>query len=432
MKNIYASLAVVVMFVSPVHSQQSVLLEKYRQMALEYNHDLKAAEKNITASMELEKSARADQKPKLSGEASFQHTGNPYALTLNLPVFDDPMKFEGRHLRYGASVSLLQPVYTGGRILESIKLAQHQQSLASYQADLFRSAVCYQTDIQYWNTVARYELVEVTTEFRNAIASLVNTIKERVEAGLLDPQDLLMAEVKLNEAEYQLLQAQNMFETGRMALNSLIGIDLNYPTEIDSNIPKVSFPKELLFSEANDRPEVNIAQEQIRISERSLKLSDSKYKPQLYVGVDGTYSSPGYDFRSDLDPNYIVYAKLSVSIFEWGKRKSEKRMSSMKTGMATDNLRKVEDNVNLEIETARTSLNQAMERVGLSESSLEKAYENERKAVERYTEGEISIIEVIDAQVYRQTSQLNYVQAKASAQANFSDLIKAKNRYDSQ
>ena len=34
-------------------AQQSPLLEKYRTMALDYNHDLKAAEKNIAASMEL-------------------------------------------------------------------------------------------------------------------------------------------------------------------------------------------------------------------------------------------------------------------------------------------------------------------------------------------------------------------------------------------
>ena len=32
-------------------AQQSPLLEKYRTMALDYNHDLKAAEKNIAASV---------------------------------------------------------------------------------------------------------------------------------------------------------------------------------------------------------------------------------------------------------------------------------------------------------------------------------------------------------------------------------------------
>ena len=46
-----------------VFAQTDSLLKKYRNMALEYNHDLKAAEKNIRASIELEKNARADQLP---------------------------------------------------------------------------------------------------------------------------------------------------------------------------------------------------------------------------------------------------------------------------------------------------------------------------------------------------------------------------------
>ena len=63
--------------------QQSALLEKYRSLAVDYSHDLKAAEKNLAASIELEKSARADLKPKLSGDASFQYTGNPLELNLS-------------------------------------------------------------------------------------------------------------------------------------------------------------------------------------------------------------------------------------------------------------------------------------------------------------------------------------------------------------
>ena len=396
-----------------VSSQQSSLLEKYRSMAVSYNHDLKAADKNISASIELERSARADLKPKLSGSADFQYTGNPLQLTLNLPSMDKPMTFEGRDLKYGASLTLLQPVYTGGRILETIRLAKHQQSLATHQEELFRSAVCYQTDIQYWNS----------------IASLAQTIRERVEVGLVDPQDQLMAEVKLNEADYQLLQAKSNFETGRMALNSLIGMELHTATEIDTVIPPVVIPGEIRQSDATDRPELKIAYDQIRIAETSLKLSDSKYKPQLYIGVDGSYSSPGYDFRGDLDPNYVVYAKLSVPLFEWGKRKDEKRAFSYRIGMAKDNLNQVSDHVTLEVQTARVSLSQALERVGLTGSSLEKARENEQKALERYTEGKVSVVEVIEAQTYRQTSQLNYVQAKVSAQGYYSELIKALNKY---
>lgn len=81
-------------------AQQSPLLEKYRTMALDYNHDLKAAEKNIAASMEVEKSARADLKPKLSGTANFQYTENPLELTLDVPSLGLSRTVEGKQLNY--------------------------------------------------------------------------------------------------------------------------------------------------------------------------------------------------------------------------------------------------------------------------------------------------------------------------------------------
>ena len=430
-KGIFSLLFCTFVYLSlPVLAQQSTLLEKYRTMALDYNHDLKAAEKNIAASMEVEKSARADLKPKLSGAASFQYTGNPMELTLDIPSIGLSKTVEGKNLNYGGSLSILQPVYTGGRVLESIRMAQHQQALVGNQAKALNDAVCYQTDIQYWSAVARQEIVDVAEDFRNSIAALVKTIKERVEVGLVDPQDLLMAEVKLNEAEYQLLQAQSNFETGRMALNSMIGVRLEQPTELDAQIPIVVVSDSLWLSTGMGRPEIQMAYDKIRIAESTKKLNDSQFKPQFYVGVEGSYSSPGYNFKKDLDPNYAVYAKVSVPIFEWGKRRSEKRVSSFRIGMAEDNLNKVVDRVELEVSVARKALSQAIERVRLSESSLAKAEENEAKAVERYNEGKVSVVEVIDAQTYRQTSQVNYVQAKAAAQGHYSELIKALHSYD--
>lgn len=413
--------------------QQSELLERYRSMALAYNHDLKAAQKNILSSIEIEKMARADRKPKLSAGANFQYIGNPTQLTMDLPALGAPLTFQGQNLNYGASVSLLQPVYTGGRLVESIRMAEHQKSLSYAASEMIRSGVCFQTDIQYWSTVGRYEMVGIATDFRNSIASLVETIRERVDAGLSDPQDLLMAEVKLNEADYQLIQARSAFETGRMALNSIIGMKLDGETALDSTVAYV-LPSDSIMVTANGdaRAELRMAGERIKIAESSLKLNDSKYRPQFYVGAEGNYSSPGYNFRADLNPNYAVYAKLSVPIFEWGKRRSEQRASKEQLGVATDNFQKVEDNVNLEVQTARVALTQAIRRVNLAGSSLVKARQNEQKALERYNEGKVSILEVIDAQIYRQTSQINHTTSKVAAQGHYSELLKALNGYDYQ
>lgn len=410
-------------------AQQNPLLEKYRSMAVEYSHDLKAADKNIAASIELEKAAQKDLYPKLSGNANFQFTGNPLELTLELPSMGNPVTFEGKDLKYGASVSLLQPVYTGGRLLETIRMAKYRHNVSGFQEEYIRSGIYLQTDMQYWNTVARTEIVRISDDYRNSVASLTQTIRERVDAGLTDRQDLLMMEVKLNEAEYQLLQAKKNLENGLMALNSLIGVELGAPTEVEDSVSMVVVNDVSLWSDGGGRPELKIATEQIRMAESEKKLVLSKYRPQFYVGVDGSYSSPGYNFRTDMDPNYAVYAKVSVPLFEWGKRKNEKRASSFKVDMATDNLNKVTDGVNLEIRTARNSLRQAMEQAELTRNSLDKARENETMALERYDEGKSSITEVIDAQTYRQIAQMNHVQAKVSAQNYYSELLKALNKY---
>lgn len=428
MKTIYI-LCILSLCALSASSQQSAMLEKYRSMAVEYSHDLKAAEKNLSASIELEKAARANLKPKLSGDANFQYTGNPLELSLHLPGMDKTFEIQGRDTKYGASITLMQPIYTGGRLLENIRMAQHQHSLAAHQKEQLLSDVCFQTDIQYWNTVARQEIVSIVTDYRNSIASLAETIRERVEVSLVNPQDLLMAEVKLNDAEFQLLQVRKEFETGIMAFNSLIGLPLEKATPTDSIVPPVNLSDSVQLSLTHLRPEIKMAHDRIQMAKSSMKLNDSKYKPQLYVGVDGSYSSPGYDLRTDLDPNYAVYAKVSVPLFEWGKRRNEKRASHQKVGIAQDKLNEIQDKVNLEIQTARLSLSQAMEQVKLSQQSLEKAHENERQAMERYNEGEISIVEVIEAQTYRQSAEINHVQAKMAAQGQYSALIKALNLY---
>lgn len=411
-------------------AQQNPLLAKYRSMAVEYSHDLKAADRNIAASIELEKAAQKDLYPKLSGQADFQYTGNPLQLTLDLPSMDNPMSFEGKDMKYGASVSLLQPIYTGGRLLETIRMAKYRHNVSAMQEEYIRSGIYLQTDMQYWNTVARTEIVRISDDYRNSVASLTQTIRERVEAGLTDRQDLLMMEVKLNEAEFQLQQARKNLKNGLMALNSLIGVELHTPTEVDDSVSMVVIDNASIWSDNGTiRPELRIAMEQIKMAESEKQLVLSKYRPQLFVGIDGSYSSPGYNFHKDMDPNYAVYAKVSVPIFEWGKRQNEKRASSFKIDMATDNLNKVTDGINLEIETARNSLRQALEQVELTSSSLHKARENETMALERYDEGKTSVIEVIDAQTYRQVAQMNHVQAKVSAQNYYSNLLKALNRY---
>lgn len=52
----------------------------------------------------------------------------------------------------------------------------------------------------------------------------------------------------------------------------------------------------------------------------------------------------------------------------------------------------------------------------LTESSLAKAATSEQLAMDKYKEGTISIVEVLNAQMYHQEAELNHIRSKLRAQ----------------
>ena len=262
-------------------------------------------------------------------------------------------------------------------------------------------------------------MVGVAAEYKKAVSRLVTVVKHRVEVEYIDKNDLLMAEVKLNEADYQWLQAINQAEVTNLALYSFAGLETNEDLSTDSIVVALKqgvteIPD--VMAALEQRPEMQIARSHVGIQESTGKIANAQYLPKISVGINGSYSSPGYDFTSDLDPNYAVYAKVSIPLYEWGKRKNTRHASRYQIQTAQENQQKIEDQVRLEIETAYYTFTQSIDQVRLTESSLQKAAESERMAMDKYREGRISIVEVINAQLYHQQAKVNYIQSKLNAQ----------------
>lgn len=410
------------------HAQQSAFLQQYRVRVKEYNQDIRSADYAIAMRLENEKSARADFLPSLSGGANFNYTGHPLELSVAVPSLNEPLSFQGRDTKYGASLSLLQPVYSGGSLKAGYNKAVKESELSRYEKERVANDIVYNADVYYWNKVACDERVRVAEAFKASVSTLVEVVRHRVSEGYTDRNDLLMAEVKLNDAEYRLAQARNDAEVARLSMNSFSGVpfDQVQPTDSVVLLPMQEYDYALTVDAAMmGRPELQIASGQVEIQKSVAKLANAQYLPKFAVGIDGSYASPGYDFTSDLDPNYVVYAKLSVPIFEWGKRKNTRKAGRYGVSMAIENQSKQTDKVRLEVETAFYTYSRALRDVQLTESSLSKASESESLAMDKYREGDISIVEVINAQLYHQEAKVNHIQSKLTAQIAKSALEKA-------
>lgn len=271
------------------------------------------------------------------------------------------------------------------------------------------------------------ELVDVSRQYQSSVGKLVAIVQERVEAEFTDRNDLLMAEVKKNEADYQLLQAIHDADVSFLSMAVLAGLSADSVFELDSLVVPVceATVHTGFHPENSNRAELRIATENIARQQSLMKLENSQFLPHLSVGVDGSYAAPEYDFTADMDWNYAIYAKLSIPLYEWGKRKNVRRAGNYQVCMAKENYSKVVDPIYLETETAGSAYRQAVEQVLLTEQSLEKAAESESISLDNYREGLISIVEVINAQLYHLQARVNYIQSKLKAQVSRSDYYRA-------
>lgn len=114
-----------------VHAQENVFLQQYREKVKAYFL------------------------PSLSGNANASYTGNPLELYRELPSIETPLYFQGRDTKYGASVTLLQPVYSGGALKAGLEKSRKEKESALYEEKRVTNDVLYQADQYYWNKVAK-------------------------------------------------------------------------------------------------------------------------------------------------------------------------------------------------------------------------------------------------------------------------------------
>ena len=369
----------------------------------------------------------------MSGNANFNYTGNPAELSVDIPSLNEPVSFQGRNSKYGASLTLAQPIYAGGAIKAGYDKAKKESELSHYEQIRITNNIIYDADIYYWNKVARQKMVTVAEELKESVSTLVKVVKDRVDEEYSDRNDLLMAEVKLNDAEYRLIQSRNDAEVARLSMNSFSGIPFNEFIETDSVVmplTDVQDYSETLNTAMATRPELQIASHKIDIQKAASKIANAQDLPKRQSASTATIhlramtSSLIWTPIMPYMPNYL-YPYLSGE-----SAGIPKKSGKYDVNIAVENHQKVTDNIRLEIETAFYNYSQAIDKVKLTESSLSKAADNERMAMDKYKEGNISIVEVINAQLYHQDAKVNYIQSKLNAQIAKSGLDRAVGRID--
>ncbi|WP_044208893.1 TolC family protein [Flammeovirga sp. OC4] len=415
-------------FTFNVQAQEVLKIKDYRQKVLEYNQDIQSAQKQISAADEYIKVANSDKGPRIDAGASYSYTGRPFDPTGFKPSNAPIGEWLPVHHNYNANITIKQDIYTGGRIKSSIKLAQMKKEIASAHRDYTGSELLFYADQLYWKSVGDKEALELARQYQTSVQTLVDVAKNKYEAEIVSRNDLLMAEVKLNEAELEVLKAQNNYNISIMNLNRLMGKEIISSTVVEDTVDFSEFifdTNDVVTRALGQRAEIRQSIAEVKATHANTDLTASKYKGNLHVFAKGVYGAPSPQLANSPEGNYYAGAGFSIPIYHSGKKKRELAARKIESEIAVLNREKVTDQVILDINEAMYLLDEAAKRVELTNASLAKADENLDMIIDRYKDGLSPIIEVTDAQVNWQIAYREYIDAKVKYKVACTNIEKA-------
>ena len=406
------------------YGQQDQLIYKYRQMAVEYQQQIKMAQSNLAGAESMVEAAKSDFLPKLDLYGNYSYLGVPIQLAPNSS--GDP----GAELqnRYSLDLGLFQPILTGGYLKNTKNAAlSHAEVMRSF-VNLNEQEVMVNSDSYYWNAVTKKEMNNIWVQYRDAIGEFLKVIQDRVDEEVVGMNELYQTKVRFNDAEYGVIKSSKDFRISVMELNRLVGLPVDTAPNVADSLLAVIWAKadgNLANKAMQQRPEINMLENKISMNEFNEKITASQYNPQLGVGVGGNWGAPSPGLSTDPAFNYNLQARLAIPIFYWGKKKEEVFASRQLTEVVKFEMERTKDMITLEVETSYFNLQQSQQQLNFAASSLENAQNNVEVMLDRYFEGLSSVLEVLDAQLDWQKTYFNYIQAKQELNFAFTSYLHA-------
>ena len=424
MKQFTISILLILFSITMVYSQQDTLIYKYRRMAVDYQQQIKMAQRDLAGAESMVDAAKSDRLPKLDFFGNYNYMGVP----LQLAPDADGNPGEQLNNFYSLDLAITQPIITGGYLKNTKNAAMSQAEVMRSFVSLNEQEVMLNSDSYYWNSVTKKELNTLLIKYRDAIGEFLKVIQDRVDEEVVGMNELYQAKVRYNEAEYKVIRTEKDFMISIKELNRMIGLPVNTSPNVADSLLVVDWTtveSSLPDKAMQQRPEISMLKNTISLNQFNEKVTASQYNPQFGIGVGGNWGAPSPGRSSNPAFNYNLQAKLAIPIFYWGKKKEEVFFSRQVTEVSKLEMEKTKDMITLEVESSYYDLQKTQDQLDFAFSALDNASKNVEVMLDRYYEGLSSVLEVLDAQLFWQKSYLNYIEAKFELNTAYSTYQKA-------
>jgi outer membrane protein len=355
----------------------------------------------------------------------------PIAAATPVPVVRN---VEQSDISYAISVTGTQLIFNG-TTFNQIRGTFFQRDSAYFAFRNVLDQLIATVKTQFYQIIVNRELVKVNEQNVHLLEAQLKDQQNRFEAGTVPRFNVLQAEVQLGNQIPQLITAQNNLRISKLQLAKTLGLDFQRrrgdspPLEVIGDMPY--FPRPIELADAIEmgkqrRPFLKQGRANVLNQLQQVRAAAGQYLPTFTTTGGGEWvSSPINSSWHDISKGWTALVQGSLPIWDSGAIAGQviQQRALLSEAKITydDDVRQVE----LEIQTAYSNLQQNEELVKSQEKNVELADEALRLAKARLDAGAGVQLDVLNATVQLLQAQSTRLQALFGYNSSLAEFDRA-------
>lgn len=443
-----------VVTVSCMHAQRMLTLEECRNLAIQNNKELQISGEKIKMADNEKKAAFTKYFPQLSANGAYMWNQKDINLLdmgalssslssslgglAQLPMIqhlmsgvNDMQHLDVQNIWVG-NVSLVQPVFMGGKIVNYNQITKFAKQLAESMNNLQLQDLIYKTDETYWQVISLVNKKKLADAYVDLLRKMDSDVTAMIYEGVTTEADGLSVKVKLNEAEMAQTKVENGLALTRMLLAQICGLsleeDLSLADEKLDNFPVETTQASADLNEAfMNRNELRSLDLATKIYKRKERIALAEMLPNLALAANYFVTNPNVfnGFKNDFAGMFNVGVMVKVPLSGWWEGTYRRNSAKAETRIKTLEWQDAREKIELQVNQSVYKVNEAGKKLIASSRNMENAEENLRRANFGFEEGVIPALNLMEAQTAWVSARSSLIDAQIEVKLTEVYLSKA-------
>ncbi|MFR4237253.1 MAG: TolC family protein [Alistipes onderdonkii] len=405
---------------------QTLTLDECRAAAEEHNRTLKTSRLDLDAALQ----ARRRHLPPISAGLGLGRR-IPGPARAGAGRFRDPadgslpLSLVKRGIL--GSVTAVQPLFAGLKIVSGNKLARLGEEVAQLQLQKTAAEVRERTDTYFWQVVSLRDNLSTIEAVERQLAEIHRQVALSIKAGLVTTNDLLRVELRRQEVASNRLKVENGLKVSKMLLAQHIGADWHTfdIAASDFGEPEAPAAYYVPVDEALDRrAEYLLSEKNVEAQKYRKRMERGKRLPTVAVGAGYLY----YNVTDKDVDDGMVFAQVSIPISDWWGGAHALKKARIDEMQAENDRQEAREMLAVEIERTWSEVQEAHAQILLMQRSVASSTENLRQNRNFYDAGTATLTDLLDAETLYTQSRNNLTSAYAAYHTSLAKYMRVTGR----